>query len=294
MDRLLSMEVLVRSVELGSLRAAAQALGMSAPMAGKHLRSLEDRLGARLLVRTTRRLALTELGRQYHATCTQILEQVRAAELGAEALRGTPRGKLRITAPFNLGTFVVAPLLTEFLEAYPEIQIEFSLADRLADLVDEGFDLAIRVGRLADSSLVARRIRDYGWRICGSPAYLARHGTPRRPRDLEGHELLAFSSWTRRDGWARLGLRGVTPRLVSNNGQALRMAALQGFALILQPAVLLDDDVATGRLVSLLERYLPPPLPVHLLYPRDRQALPKLTRVVEFLRERLGPPPPGG
>ncbi len=292
MDRLLSMEVLVRSVELGSLRAAAKALGMSAPMAGRHLRTLEERLGAKLLVRTTRRQSLTEPGRQYLAACTQILEQVRQAETGAQALQGAPRGKLRITAPLNLGSMLVAPLVAEFLALHPEIQIELVLGDRLSDLVDEGFDLAVRVGRLADSSLVARRLSDHGWRICGSPAYLARHGTPRRPGDLERHELLHFSSWTRRDGGARLGVRGPTPRLVSNNGQALRMAALRGFGLIFQPEVLLDDDIAAGRLVSLLERHLPPPSPVHLLYPRDRQALPKLTRVVEFLRERLAPAGP--
>jgi DNA-binding transcriptional LysR family regulator len=293
-DRLLSMEVLVKAVEGGSLRAAARALGMSAPMAGRHLRTLEARLGTKLLVRTTRRQSLTEVGRQYLATCRQILEELRVAEAGAQAMRATPRGKLRITSATNLGAAVVAPLLPEFLQAQPEIQIELSLSDRVVDLVDEGFDLAIRVGRLVDSSLIARRIRDYGWRICGSPAYLARRGTPRRPRDLTRHELLAFSGWTRRDGWARLGVRGVTPRLVSNHGQALRMAALRGYALILQPAVLLDDDVASGRLVSVLEKHLPSPLPVHLVYPRDRQALPKLTHVVEFLRERLGPPPSGG
>jgi len=284
------MEVLVRAVELGSLRAAAEALGMSAPMAGRHLRALEERLGARLLVRTTRRQALTELGRQYHDACAQVLQQVRAAELGAQVLRGAPRGKLRMTAPMNLGTLVVAPLLTEFLEAHPDIQAELSLNDRIVDLVDDGFDLALRVGRLADSSLVARRLRDYTWRICGSPEYLARRGSPRRPGDLERHELLFFSGWTPKDGWARFGIRRTHPRLLSNSGQALRMAALRGFGLILQPAVLLDEDIASGRLVPLLERHLPRPLPVHLVYPRDRQALPKLTRVVEFLRQRLGPP----
>lgn len=293
MDTLLSMQVFVAVVDQGSLTAAATSFSLSQPMVGKHIRHLEQRVGARLLVRTTRRQSLTEIGQLYYDQCRQILEQVRQAEAGTDALRLAPRGTLRINAPASFGSMMLAPALTDFLALYPEMQAVLTLNDRVIDLVDEGYDVAVRVGALADSGLVARALRPYGMLICASPAYLARSGVPESPADLPRHECLGFSHWSRSGGWLldrddQLVKSLPTSRLLSNNGQALRMAALQGFGVVMQPAVLLADDVAAGRLVPLLQAHLPAPMPMHLVYPRDRVPVPKLSRFVEFMLAHFG------
>jgi DNA-binding transcriptional LysR family regulator len=294
MDRLQSMAVFVATVDKGSLSAAAEAFDISPPMAGKHIKQLEERLGARLLTRTTRRQSLTEIGKAYLEQCRLILAQVASAESGAQVLRATPRGKLRINAPVSFGTLVLAPALTHFLDQNPEVQAELTLNDRVIDLVDEGYDLAIRIGHLADSGLVARRLRDYDFLACASPAYLQRCGTPLHPEDLKNHQCLGFTHWSRRAGWA-LGRTDTPPggwpgsRFQSNNGLALRMAALEGFGLVLQHSALVAGDVASGRLVAVLQNYLPPPLPMHVVYPRDHQPVPKLSRCVAFLLQQFGP-----
>lgn len=293
MDTLLSMQVFVAVVDQGSLTAAATAFSLSQPMVGKHIRHLEQRVGARLLVRTTRRQSLTEIGQLYYDQCRQILEQVRQAEAGTDALRLAPRGTLRINAPVSFGGTMLAPALTEFLGLYPELQAVLTLNDRVIDLVDEGYDVAVRVGTLADSGLVARALRPYGMLICASPAYLARRGTPEAPADLLRHECLGFAHWARSGGWLldrddKLVKSLPTSRLLSNNGQALRMAALHGFGIVMQPAVLLADDVAAGRLLPLLTEHLPAPMPMHLVYPRDRVPVPKLSRFIDFMLARFG------
>lgn len=293
MDRFDSMAVFVATVDKGSLSAAAEAFGISAPMAGKHIRHLEERLGARLLTRTTRRQSLTEIGQAYLDQCRQILDQVRAAESCTQALRNTPRGKLRINAPVTFGSVVLAPALTQFLDQYPEVQVELTLNDRVIDLVDEGVDVAIRVGQLADSGLVARALKPYGAIICAAPSYLQRAGTPQHPEDLVDHQCLGFTHWSRRNGWT-LG-RTDTPqrgwpvsRFQSNNGLALRMAALEGFGIVMQSNVMLGGDVAAGRLVEVLQDHRPPPQSMHLVYPKDRQQVPKLSRFLEFMLEKFG------
>lgn len=293
MDRFESMAVFVATVDKGSLSAAAEALGMSPPMAGKHIRHLEERLGARLLTRTTRRQSLTEIGRAYLDQCRLILEQVRDAESCAQVLRATPRGKLRINAPVSFGSVMLAPALTHFLDQNPEVQVELTLNDRTIDMVEEGYDAAIRVGHLADSGLVARPLKAYGVMICAAPAYLQRSGTPQHPEDLADHQCLGFTHWSRRGGWT-LGRTDTPPRgwpvsrFQSNNGLALRMAALEGFGIVMQSSVMLAGDVAAGRLVELLQDYLPPPRPVHVVYPKDRQPVPKLSRFVEFAVAQFG------
>jgi len=301
MDKLRSMEILVAVVDQGSFTAAAETFRISPVMVGKHIRQLEERLGTRLLARTTRRQSLTEIGRQYVEQCRQILAQIAAAEMGAEAMRATPRGKLKITAPVSFGSECIAPLMADYLAAYPDVSLELNLNDRMADLVEEGFDAAIRIGALEDSGMVARPLRPYAMVICASPAYLARHGTPRTPDDLARHECVDFLQWSRHMRWRLSGREarhdGVTPesRFRSNNGQALRMAALHGFGIVMQAEILLAGDIAAGRLVPLLADYVPAPRLMHLLYPRDRQPTPKLTTFIDFLLERYGPaatPPP--
>ncbi|WP_454871979.1 LysR family transcriptional regulator [Paraburkholderia xenovorans] len=293
MDKFVSMEIFVAVVEAGSLTAAAERFDISSAMVGKHIRSLETRLATRLLARTTRRQSLTEIGRQYYEQCRRILADVKDAESLAEAMAAAPRGVLKVTAPLTYGVEVFAPAMTEYLTAWPDITLELDLSNRVIDLVEEGFDASVRIGQLPDSSFVARPLKPYRMRACASPAYLARAGTPRTPEDLMQHECLGFLHWGREGLW-RLG--GETAdenhlragRFRANNGQALKVAALHGFGLVLQPEALLAREIASGELVSVLEDYLPEGAPVHLLYPRDRRATPKLTSLIDFVIERFG------
>lgn len=292
MDRLLSMEVFVAVVELGSLTAAAARHGMSPAMAAKHVKGLESRLGVRLLNRTTRRQSLTEAGQAYVLRCKAILADIREAEQGAEAMRLTPTGQLRITSTVTFGSFALAPAIADYLSRYPEVSVELVLSDTVEDIVAARYDLAVRIGEPADSGLVARQIGRYQMIICASPAYLQQHGTPRTPADLAQHQFLDFSYWNRRTGWQLASSDGSQTgypagRFVSNNGQALRQAALAGFGILLQPELLLADDLRAGRLVPILQDYWPASRPISLLYPKDRQALPKLTTFVDFVVSRF-------
>jgi DNA-binding transcriptional LysR family regulator len=292
-DRFLGMEVFVATVDRGSFTAAARTFRITPAMVGKHIRTLEERLGVRLLTRTTRRQSLTEIGRSYYERCRRILEDVRDAEAGAQALRVAPKGELRITAPISFGALRLAPALSDYLAAYPEVSIELDLTDQVVDIVKDGFDAAIRVGSLADSALVARRLKPYRMMICAAPSYLERTGVPETPADLARHTCLAFTLWRNYGGWS-LGRTERPPmklpacRLRSNNALALRAAALQGVGLILQPEVVLADDVAAGRLVQVLPKYVPPSRPMSLLYPRDRRPTSKITTFIDFVLRQFG------
>lgn len=292
MDKLRSMEVFVATVDSGSFTAAAEVFSISPVMVGKHIRFLETLLGARLLTRTTRRQNLTEIGQQYLERCRLILAQISVAESGAEAMRTTPRGVLKINAPVSFGAQCVAPAMTDYLRMHPDVSLDLNLNDRVIDLIEEGYDAAIRIGTLNDSGLVARPLRPYKMMICAAPAYLAAAGRPTTPADLRKHQCLDFMHWHKNTRW-RLkdaplnGSEFPLCRFRSNNGLALKMAALQGFGLIMQSEILLAEDVAAGRLVSLLEDFVPPARAMHIVYPRDRQATPKMTTCVEFLLERF-------
>lgn len=287
MDKLRSMEVFVAVVDTGSFTAAAERFKISAVMVGKHIRSLEERLGAALLARTTRRQSLTEIGRHYADQCRAILAQVQAAESGAEALRGTPRGQLKISAPVSFGAEWLSPAIAAYLEQYPDISVELSLNDRMVDLVEEGFDAAIRIGVLGDSTMIARPLRSYSMVICAAPSYLARRGMPLVPSDLAQHECLDFTGWSAQGRWRLKGEkdgRAFPPaRLRSNSTHALRMAALQGFGITMQAELILSRDIAEGRLVPILRDHVPAARPMHLLYSRDRQPTPKLTTFIDFI-----------
>ena len=293
MDKFVSMEVFVAVVEAGSLTAAAERFDLSSAMVGKHIRSLETQLSTRLLTRTTRRQSLTEIGRQPYAQCRRILADAHAAETLAEAMTSAPRGPLKVTVPLTYGVEVFSPAMTDYLNQYPEVSLELDLSNRVFDLVEEGFDAAVRIGRLPDSSLVARPLKPYRMRACASPAYLQRMGTPKTPADLLHHECLGFLHWGREglwrlDGDAESDYQLRPGRFRANNGQALKMAALRGFGLVLQPEALLANEIGQGTLVSVLEDYLPDGAPVHLIYPRDRQPTPKLTSFIDFVIERFG------
>ncbi|MFF7710047.1 LysR substrate-binding domain-containing protein [Pseudomonas sp. NPDC007930] len=289
MDLLESMRVFVRVVDHGSLAAAAQAHGISASMAGNHLRALEQRLGLQLLVRTTRRQRLTAFGEGYYARCRDILDLVADTERQAESQRLAPAGPLRVAAPLSFGTYALAPLLGEYLAHYPQVSLDLVLSDRVQDLVEEGIDVAVRIGTLADSSLVARPLAPYQMWCCAAPAYLSRHGTPRRLAELAGHECLgmdphALAHWAKQFGEAPPMARG---RLQINSGPALREAALQGLGIILQPAFLLRGDVASGALARLFEGQ-EPQRPLGVVYPQARWRSVAVRSVVAFLLERFG------
>jgi DNA-binding transcriptional LysR family regulator len=293
MDLLDSMRVYVLTVEKGSLSAAAAASGMSATMAGNHLRALEQRLGMQLLQRTTRRQHLTAFGEDYYARCRDILRLVAETEVQAQNMRLAPAGKLRISAPVTFGAEALMPVLPAYLERYPEVSVELDLSDRVVDLMDGGCEAAIRIGRLApDAGLVARPLAPYRSMICAAPGYLARKGTPRAPEELERHDCLSFGL-AKLTHWhlARAGEDLHVPvagRVQVNNGQALRAAALHGLGIVMQPAILLEADVRAGRLVQLLPDYELPSRPMHVVFLPDRYRSPKLRSFIDYVVERFG------
>ncbi|MDK7097291.1 LysR family transcriptional regulator [Klebsiella aerogenes] len=292
MDKLRGMETFVAVVECGSFTGAATRLEMSAVMVGKYIALLEGQLATRLLERNTRRQSLTDAGRVYFDEARRVLEQVANAERSVERLRLAPAGTLRVSAPVSFGASIIAPLTASFLQAWPEVRVELDLTNRMVDLVDEGIDLAIRIGDIQRTDLVAKYLAPYRMAICAAPDYLARHGTPQTPADLAGHQCLSHTVWTARNEWRLPGAAEEVrwkrdAVLRCNDGYALRMAAVAGAGLLLQPEVLLAEDLANGRLVRILQNYTPEPRPIHLLWRQDLRPLPKLTRFVEHLLKEV-------
>ncbi|MDP5241270.1 LysR family transcriptional regulator [Uliginosibacterium sp. 31-16] len=293
MDRLLSMSVFAKAVESGSFSAAGEVLRMSSQLVGKHVQTLEQHLGVRLINRTTRRQHLTEAGFAFYERVKIILAEVDAAEGMAAMSGGTPRGRLRINAPVSFGIHALSRRLPEYLAAYPEVSVDMSLANRFVDLIDEGFDVAFRVGELSDSGLIARRLAPYRLRLCAAPAYLASHAPITHPADLEQHECLGFSYTELRTRWSFEGPEGpitvaVSGKLMVDSGEALLMAARAGMGVLLQPCELVRDDLAAGLLVELLPDFPVPTRPFHLVYAPDRRMTPKLRSFVDFALAAFG------
>ncbi|AMO98164.1 bacterial regulatory helix-turn-helix, lysR family protein [Collimonas arenae] len=287
------MAVFVRVVEKGSFARAAEDSDMSTTMVANHVRSLEEHLGARLLERTTRRHSLTEIGSVYLERCRDVLSSVQAADHVAEALRAVPRGKLRMTAPVTYGAHRLVPLIGEYMALFPEVQVELVLNDRVVDMVEEGFEVALRSGSIGNANLVARPLRPSSMLAVASPAYLQRHGKPMHPAELAGHNCLCFMPWGRDSSWrfsrgeetVELPVRGA---FACNNGQALLTAALHGIGVVVQADVLLEDAIASGKLVHLLPEWSLPTRSIHLVRTRDARPTPKLRTFVDFLVQRLG------
>ena len=294
MDKLRNMEVFVSVVDAGSFTAAARAFDISTVMVGKHIAALEQRLGARLLNRTTRRQSLTEIGELYCEQCRQILTQISTAESGALAMRATARGTLKVSAPVAFGSECLAPAMASYLDKYREVSLDLELSNRLSDVIEEGLDAAVRIGHLEDSAMIARALRPYRMIICASPDYLKRYGTPDSPADLAQHECLDFLHWRRLLRWRLKSdeVATVMPasRFRSNNGQALKQAAIAGFGIMMQAEIVLADDIKRGHLIPILQDFIPEPKPMHLIYPRDRQPTPKLSTFIEFVVQRFGLP----
>lgn len=293
MDRLESMTIFVRVVERGSFAAAAEEFRLTGTMVGHHIRALEKLLGGRLLNRTTRRQSLTELGQIYYARCKGILADVADAEaIGAE-LNGEARGRLRVLSPVSFGVHALAPACIDYRDACPNVAIDLVVNDQVTDFVGEGFDVAVRIGELEDSSLVTRPLHPYRSVVCASPAYLARHGTPTSPSDLAQHQCLGFAHPVAGRNWRLQGREGemvipVSLALTANNGEALRTAALSGLGIIMQPEILLRDDLQAGRLLPLLPDHAPHTRPMHLLTSADRHPPAKVRSFVDFVVERFG------
>ncbi len=289
------MAVFVKAAETGSFASAGVALGLSSQMVGKHVRFLEAHYGMRLINRTTRRQSLTEAGRAFYERSRAVLAEADAVDALAANLQAEPRGTLRVNAPISFGVHCLVPMLASYLRAYPEVQVDLTLSDRIVDVVDEGYDAVIRIAPLADSGLIARELSPYRLVVCASPAYLAGHGTPEHPADLENHQCLSFAYWAQPTAldWEFSNAQGQTivrvkSRLSINNGAGLRMAALEGLGIILQPLELVQDDLASGRLVQLLSDYEAPSRPIHLLYSPDRRPTPKLRSFVDHVVAAFG------
>ncbi|SEI71682.1 LysR family transcriptional regulator [Pseudomonas sp. NFR16] len=299
MDLFQAMTVFVRVVDGGSMTAAARQCEMSTTMVGNHLKALEQRLGVSLLQRTTRRQSLTEFGLQYYRRCIDVLGLVEDAERMAEQVQTQPGGTLRITAAPAFGAERLAPMLSDFLQRYPQIKAEVVLSNQLMDLVEHGFDIAFRLGVPENSALIARPLQDYTLTICASRHYLERCGTPETAAELRDHNCLAYAypagdDWRAADKlWRLTGPEGVVEVPVSgsmivNSSPALRQAALAGMGVAMLPDVLISDDLQAGKLVPLLQDYQPPSRPLWLMYPQDRYRLPKVRQFVECALEAWG------
>jgi DNA-binding transcriptional LysR family regulator len=293
MDRLTSMSVFVKVADLGSFAAAAKELRLSPTMIGKHMRHLEERLGSLLINRSTRRQSLTELGRNYLDHCRHLLEEAEAGDALAEEALRAPRGRLRVAAPIAFGSHSLAPTIVKFMKQYPEVSVELMLNDRMVDLAEEGIDVAIRVGALANSTMMSRSLSPYRTVVCASPDYLAERGTPTHPKDLVDHDCLSFLDWTEGPRWSFLGPEGdvhvhIKSRLQINNGFGIRYAALAGAGIVMQRAELVAEDIAAGRLQALLSNYKTQSRPRHLVWQRHRRMPPKLRAFIDFIAEAYG------
>jgi len=290
MDRLLSMEIFVAAVELGTFTAVAEKFRLSPPMVSKHIQALEKRIGASLLNRTTRQQHLTEVGESYYQKCKEILQQISALDSDTTAKATQPKGKLRISASVWYGMSTLAPAIAAYLATYPEVDIELLLNDRYVDPISEGFDVVVRIGQLEDSSMIARKLPDYELLICASPDYIEKNGRPNHPDELVDHQCLYFTSWVAQGGWRQINKqvgRHNAPRITSNNVQVIRQAALNGIGLIMMPVSLLNDDIEAGSLIEVLRDYRPEAKPVNLLFSEKAKTTAKIASFVGFVSDYL-------
>jgi DNA-binding transcriptional LysR family regulator len=291
-DRLTSMAVFVRVAEKRSFTAVADEFDLSSTMVANHIRALEAQIGARLLETTTRRQTLTEVGTAYLERCRDVLASVQAADQVAESLQAEPRGRLRVTAPITWGTYRLIPVIAAYMAAHPQVEVEVDLNDRVVDLGDEGFDCAVRSGRVADARIVARALQPSRMLAAASPAYLASRGTPGHPSDLASHALLFFTEWrgnrtwrfTRESETVAVDVKGP---LTVNNGQALMNAALGGAGVVVQPDALLEPSINAGTLVHVLADWKLPARPMHLVRLPNTRPSAKVRSFTDFVVSRL-------
>jgi DNA-binding transcriptional LysR family regulator len=292
LDRFIGMAVFAKVVESSSFAAAARHFDMSPAMVSKHVRTLEERLGVRLLNRTTRHVSATEVGQNYYERCLRILNELEDAERAAGDLEAAPRGLLRVTSSVSFGAHQLAPAIADYLVAYPDVSIDLSLHDNYVDLLEERIDLAIRLGQLADSSLIAKKLYAVEMVLCASPGYLSANGSPQTPRDLSKHNCLIYTyatprMWTFTDPNGKAEVIRVSGRLSANSGDPLLALALKDAGILLGPDYLVANDLSAGRLLRLLPDYKTQETPVYAVYPHSHFLPAKTRTFIDFLAARF-------
>lgn len=296
MDKYQEMRVFAAVVDAGSFVAAADALGMSKAAVSRYVSELEQRLDVRLMHRTTRRLSLTQEGEVFLARCREILAGIEESEAEISTRKGTASGLLKVSVPVSFGIRHLAPLWGAFLAKHPRVSLDVQLADRVVDLVEEGVDLAVRIARLPDSSLVSRKLAATRLVLCASPQYLKRRGVPRHPSELAAHDIVGYTLLAMGDQWHFTGPEGpvqvkVRPRLWTNNGDTCVGACISGAGIQLQPTFLVAQALAAKRLVEVLPRYRSIELGIYAVYPTRKFVLPKVRALLDFLSARLADAP---
>jgi len=292
-DKLTSMNVFVRVARGGSFASGARELGISRAMATKHIMQLEGSLGTRLFNRTTRSLSLTDVGASYLERCQQVLLDVEEMEAAVTHLQTEPRGLLKISAPPVIGATHIARAVAEFLKIHPDLTIDMILQSSPGDLIDEGIDIAIYLGAMDDTSMVARKLASSSLVVCGSPEYLAKNGIPKTPEDLLTHSCLVNWAIAPRNKWqfkseAGFKVINVSGRMQSNAAHTIRIAAINGLGLVMLPIYVVGNDIEKGALKVVLENYSLPPLDIHAVYPLRKYLSAKVRGFIDFLQEWLG------
>lgn len=292
MDRFLEMQTFNAVVDAGSFVKAADAMDMSKAAVSRYVVDMETRLGVRLLHRTTRKLSLTEEGQVFYARSKELLAELLEAEDEITSRRDAASGLLRINAPFTFGILHLAPLWGVFKALHPKVTLDVTLADRLVDLVEEGYDVAIRIATLENSTLVSKRLATTRMVLCASPQYLATHGTPLHPGELANHAVISYSYWSTKDEWKFTGPQGpvsvkTNPCIHTNSGDTCRAAALAHQGVILQPSFLVGRDLAEGTLVELMPGYKSIELGIYAVYPTRKHVSAKVRALIEFLATRF-------
>ena len=297
MDRFADLQTFVAVVEAGGISAAADRLSIAKSAVSRRLTELEAHLGVQLFQRSTRRLNLTDSGQGFYERCLRILADLEEAESAVSQAHTTLRGKLRVALPLSFGVMHLAPLINEFAARHPEIEFDLDLNDRRVDLLQEGFDLAIRIAALSDSSLIARRLAPIRHAVCANPAYFKQHGMPDHPAQLAEHDCLIYSNlaspgiWSYADSAGNAGTVKVRAKLAANNGDFLSRAAIAGHGIILQPTFYLHDAIERGLLRPILTDWQWPQLNAYALYPQTRHLSTRVRAFVDFLAERLAGTP---
>lgn len=299
MDNINEMQVFARVVDAGGFSSAARSLNLSPSAVSKQITRLEDRLGVRLLTRTTRRLNLTEEGDAFYHRVKRILSDIEEAEQAVSLSKTAPRGHLRVTSSVAFGETQLAPIMPEFLDRYPEVTLELNLSDGVVDLVEEGMDVAVRQGKLSNSAMVARKLAENRRRIVAAPAYVERFGTPQEPDDLHHYNCICLSGHPHLNEWPfrmpdgrRMTVRAAGNILV-NNGQTMYDLLLSGLGIARAAEFLVGEDLKSGRLVEVLPDFLEDEMsPIHAVYPDPRHLSPKTRAFIDYLVEKLTPVPP--
>jgi DNA-binding transcriptional LysR family regulator len=296
MDRLDAMQMFLRIVETGSLSAVAREMGTTQPTISKQLTALEQHLNTRLLQRTTRKLSLTEAGALYYETCKRVVDEVRDAESTLSSLQNSLSGRLHVNTSIAFGEMFVTPLLLEFQSLHPGLSVHLSLEDRFIDLVAQGVDVAVRLGRLADPNVIARKLGSSQRVLVATPDYLEKHGRPQRPEDLVHHNCLLYTYLSTGNEWLFEGKGGQIPVRVSgnfesNNGHALREAVNASRGIAMTPDWLAYEGLRSGRIVSILDEFTPPPFDISAVYPSNRMLTKKVRALIEFLQQEFAKVP---